>query len=1138
MTTKTLPGTTPVSDATVEAFASFFRGRTDAWGSVTGMCNKEQVTLEHYRRHLEGKESLGVYMLLDDGKCFFAAADLDEKDQDKILAIKEGFAEVGVHAYPCFSKGKGFHCYVFADKMPFDAHEIRRLFVSVLTKLGIECEIFPKQDKLDEKIPLGNYINLPLFGMNTRLFFTKAKVIVPADQVLPLFQRNTNETIAIARKTIPDPAAIKPTAPQATKVKGRPKKIKQPVCIEQLLKGVPAGSRDVAAFALSRWYLEQNFLPEEVVPYLEIWDAKNTPPIGDPRVLLTKVQSAAKGYGFGCNSITSEPLLSHMCLGAAQCVWLKEKTEERKKNGLIREISFHSTDTHLFEQIYDGKEKTQFISYELSTGATQVVDNIEYPSYTVVPVHGAELTESVIKFPTGIAPATSLSILELEDELIKDIIQLVYDYVELPLERDYWIVAHYVLLTWVYDKLNTISYLRFRGDTGCLIAGTKVVLGDGSFKNIERLGENHLQDINVPLRIAGQKGAKTSPATKFHIYHDQPVLKIRTETGKEITGTYNHPLLVKIEGTPAASEWKELGKLRVGDKLRTVTQIPGRKGKGNPVRAGILGYMLGDGSIRKKRNSFVLLISEKEKALVPELTSMIETDLKVSPNHQIRHHKDGRQDIHILEVNGKVIEPYHVMRTKSIPDEIMQGTNQEVASFLSWLFTAEGCVYSKGRGRRAIVCTQKDTQILRDVQLLLLRFGIHSRITGKDLYIRRGESIVKFRDNIGFKFEGKNERLANLVEYVSSSERSLSTRGRTPWEAIVSIEPAGIADVYDVEVPEVRRFIANGFVSHNTGKSRALTVIGGICYKPLMMSGAVTPAPIYREIRRFRGTVILEEADFSDSSEKGEVVTILNCGMERGRAVLRCSPDDPNIIECLPVYGPKLFATRGPFQDKALEARCNTIIMKEAKRKVPTLINNAYEVRAADLRKKLLLWRFLKMPLVDPEIEEIELGPVEQRLKQMALPLAIVFHDRPGFVDQLRESVKVAQKNIRTDRADSEDAAVLETFLTIALTDGKDWVSSREIGVRMAAEGYFSKYQKEGDTTAFSKKVSVAVSARIRNLGFSVEEQPKMHNSKRDRHIIWDQELVNQLAIKYLPDAMDEFEELLTEKPEKIDLDI
>ena len=66
-----------------------------------------------------------------------------------------------------------------------------------------------------------------------------------------------------------------------------------------------------------------------------------------------------------------------------------------------------------------------------------------------------------------------------------------------------------------------------------------------------------------------------------------------------------------------------------------------------------------------------------------------------------------------------------------------------------------------------------------------------------------------------------------------------------------------------------------------TGKSRALDVVGRLCYKPMMLSGAVTPAPIYRLIRRFRGTLVMDEADFSDSTEKREVVTILNCGFRK-----------------------------------------------------------------------------------------------------------------------------------------------------------------------------------------------------------------------------------------------------------------
>jgi len=755
-----------VDDSTVSAFAELFKGRTDAWGSVEGKSNKEPVTIDHYRRHLEGKTSLGVYMLQDDGTCHFAALDLDEKDIDKALKIRQAFADLGIPAYLAYSKGKGFHCYLFADKKPFVARDIRRLMTAVLSKLNIECEMFPKQEKLDPTRPLGNYINLPCFG-STRMFFGASKTAYDVKRAVGLIKRSTNDDVIAARETIPDPP--KPTL---IKAKGRPKKSKNPVCIDGLLKGMPSGSRDVAAFALARYFLDQNFQEDEILSLLQQWDLNNQPPIGDPLLLRTKVQSAAKGYGFGCGSIKDDPLLAGVCNGETHCLWLKEQTEDRKKKGLVREESFHETETHLYEEVIrDGK--VQFAAYEISTGNVQYVETIDYPSHSVVPVNGQELTENVIKFPTGIMEYGDTAALQ------EEIKQLIYDYVELPDEDiNLWITSWYVLLTWVYDKLNTVSYIRFRGDTG-------------------------------------------------------------------------------------------------------------------------------------------------------------------------------------------------------------------------------------------------------------------------------------------------------------------------------------------------------------VGKSRALTVIGDLCYKPLMMAGAVTPAPIYREIKRFRGTVILEEADFSDSSEKSEVVTLLNCGMERGRAVLRCSANDPNVIECLPVFGPKLFATRGGFSDKALEARCNTIVMREATRKVPTLLNSKYEKRALNIRNKLLLWRFKQRPVVDADVDEIDLGNVEQRLKQMALPLAIVFHKTPGFVEILRDQVLLRQQAIIEERSETDEASIVRTLLNIALDEGTQWLTSKSIAIGMSSENI----EKEK-----LKSLTHSIAARLKSLGFktgSLKLKPGL--SKRARYLIWDHELVVALAIKYVPDPYEDYSDLLNEK---IDLDI
>lgn len=68
------------------------------------------------------------------------------------------------------------------------------------------------------------------------------------------------------------------------------------------------------------------------------------------------------------------------------------------------------------------------------------------------------------------------------------------------------------------------------------------------------------------------------------------------------------------------------------------------------------------------------------------------------------------------------------------------------------------------------------------------------------------------------------------------------------------------------------------------GKSRFLDVIGGLCYKAISASGCVTPAPIYRMLRKWGGTLVLDEADMKNSDEYNEVITILNCASsEAGR---------------------------------------------------------------------------------------------------------------------------------------------------------------------------------------------------------------------------------------------------------------
>jgi len=79
--------------------------------------------------------------------------------------------------------------------------------------------------------------------------------------------------------------------------------------------------------------------------------------------------------------------------------------------------------------------------------------------------------------------------------------------------------------------------------------------------------------------------------------------------------------------------------------------------------------------------------------------------------------------------------------------------------------------------------------------------------------------------------------------------------------------------IYDnFETIPYLRFIGD----YGTGKSRGLKVIGSICYKPIFAGGAITPSPIFRLIEQFKGTLVIDEADFSISEHFAEIIKILN----------------------------------------------------------------------------------------------------------------------------------------------------------------------------------------------------------------------------------------------------------------------
>ncbi len=427
-------------------------------------------------------------------------------------------------------------------------------------------------------------------------------------------------------------------------------------------------------------------------------------------------------------------------------------------------------------------------------------------------------------------------------------------------------------------KLRGDINALFVGDPGCLVADERVALGNGAIAKIGEIGSSHLQPIELQV-LTGEGGGRRAWAKKFHHYQGQPTMEIVTESGKSIRGTFNHPLLVvgSDDGTPF-SKWKRLDELKVGDRIAAATYIPctitdniptgfrvfqprlGPKFKGrlpayvDEDLAGYLGYLLGDGFV--DRCSAVATISEDEIDLLPKLEGMITRLFAVTPRLTRRRRADRNVRMTDLYLNSECIAAnLAFLRVKRVPNLILRSGNKAVASFLRWLFEADGTVLSKGRGRRAVGLKAKDIELLRDVQVLLLRWGIHSRIVGNALLIRRGEDLVKYAEHVGFVSEKKTsklERLAKEAKIFGRVHKQMSER-------VVAVIPRSAADVYDIEVPQGHRFIANGLVSHNTGKSELLKFASQVAPRGLYASGrGTTAAGLSAAVIREKNVLMLE----------------------------------------------------------------------------------------------------------------------------------------------------------------------------------------------------------------------------------------------------------------------------------------
>ncbi|MBU2616561.1 MAG: hypothetical protein KKB79_01110, partial [Nanoarchaeota archaeon] len=178
-----------------------------------------------------------------------------------------------------------------------------------------------------------------------------------------------------------------------------------------------------------------------------------------------------------------------------------------------------------------------------------------------------------------------------------------------------------------------------------------------------------------------------------------------------------------------------------------------------PQLSQICGYFIGDGNFEKRGLRF----KDERQEVLNSYNILFEEVFGVKGS--ITKVKD--KNCFILNINSKEIKDLFSLILPDILNAIAKSRENIVRSFIRGFIDAEGSIDNK---RPRITVAQKEKQVLRYLQLFLLRFGIRSFLRFDVGRKRISNLSIRDRDvkdylEIGFSASDKQERLLKWVEH-------------------------------------------------------------------------------------------------------------------------------------------------------------------------------------------------------------------------------------------------------------------------------------------------------------------------------------------------------------------------------------
>jgi len=286
---------------------------------------------------------------------------------------------------------------------------------------------------------------------------------------------------------------------------------------------------------------------------------------------------------------------------------------------------------------------------------------------------------------------------------------------------------------------------------------------------------------------------------------------------------------------------------------------------------------------------------------------------------------------------------------------------------------------------------------------------------------------------------GERRSMTELVSYIKMYLRSIYL---FPSEEMIGLTACWVLTTWVYDCFETVIYL-RAMGGAGSGKSELIKRIGMICYRTMTANGAGSTSSLFRSLERYKGTVLLDEADIQQSDTENDMVKFYNLGAMRGNPIWRTvevtGPNGEKDWEAVSfqTFCPKLIAMRKEFRDDAVGTRSITLKLSSAEMTelkaagISLTVNNMMRARAQAIRNLLVRWR---LETWQPEIEvnaDLYDMSISARLNQVAGPLLALAQNDLSQQEEIRHILREYYRESIISQSMTIGARVIEAMWKI-----------------------------------------------------------------------------------------------------------